>query len=177
MNQNPSIITFSGQVFNYSASILRIYHIEDIAQGLSNLCRFTGQCNRFYSVAEHSILVSRYLPLELKLAGLLHDASEAFLGDVNSPLKSLLPQYKELEQKIQQEIASRYSLPYPFPQEIHDADYEIFCQEWQELMLGKSLYVPKKDVKNIRGHFPITAKTLFLQEYKKLTKDKKGSQR
>lgn len=169
---NPEIVTSSGQVFNYVSSTPRIYHIEDIAQGLSNICRFTGQCNQFYSVAEHSLLVSNLLPPKLKLAGLLHDASEAYLGDVNSPLKSLLPEYKVLEQKIQREIAEQFGLPYPYPKEIHEADWEIFCQEWQELMpnsLYNSLYIlPPGKSTYLSCYCPALAKELFLQEYKRL---------
>lgn len=61
--------------------------IEDISWALSNMPRFTGHCNRFYSVAEHCLKVSQHCPRGLKLAGLLHDASEAYLCDIASPVK------------------------------------------------------------------------------------------
>lgn len=78
---------------------------DDVAHGLSNICRFTGQCRRFYSVAEHAVLVSVRLmivgaPTEVQLAGLHHDDSEAFLTDISRPLKLLLPGYRELEQRM-----------------------------------------------------------------------------
>ena len=60
--------------------------IEDIAHGLSMLCRFSGQCPYFYSVAEHSIYVVHCLPDNLQLEGLLHDASEAYLADLPRPV-------------------------------------------------------------------------------------------
>ena len=65
--------------------------IEDIAHGLSMLCRFAGQCRFFFSVAEHSIAVAHLLPANLKLFGLLHDASEAYLADLPRPVKAGLP--------------------------------------------------------------------------------------
>lgn len=96
------------------------YSIEEIAHSLSNLCRFTGQTSRFYSVLEHSLLV-------WELAGgcrtaLLHDASEAYVGDVASPLKRIIPAYKVIEDNVQEAIASFYNLTYPFPAAVASAD-------------------------------------------------------
>ena len=71
--------------------------IEDIAHGLSMLCRFAGQCRFFFSVAEHSIAVAHLLPANLKLFGLLHDASEAYLADLPRPVKAGLPEYRAIE--------------------------------------------------------------------------------
>src|SRR5271165_5200280 len=75
--------------------------IEDIAHGLSMLCRFVGQCRFFSSVAEHSIAVARLLPANLKLFGLLHDASEAYLADLPRPVKAGLPEYKAIEANVE----------------------------------------------------------------------------
>lgn len=85
--------------------------IEDIAFSLSHLCRFGGHCKRFYSVAEHSVYVSRLVSPEAALWGLLHDASEAYVGDMPRPLKRMLPEFVMMEGKVQQAVAERFSLP------------------------------------------------------------------
>lgn len=89
--------------------------IEDIAYSLSKVCRFAGHCSRFYSVAEHSILVSRILPPHLAMSGLLHDATEAFLGDVTRPLKEMLPNYKEIENKLANLIEQKFEISFDDP--------------------------------------------------------------
>ena len=92
--------------------------IEDIAHGLSMLCRFVGQCRFFFSVAEHSIAVARLLPANLKLFGLLHDASEAYLADLPRPVKAGLPEYKAIEANVERVIAEKFELPFPMPPEV-----------------------------------------------------------
>ena len=73
----PAISTRSGRrLYLHNPNPSQIL-IDDIAHGLAHQCRFNGQTNQFYSVAQHSVMVSSILPLELKLAGLLHDAAEA----------------------------------------------------------------------------------------------------
>ena len=83
--------------------------IEDIAFALSNKCRFSGH-TQFYSVAEHSIAVSMRLPKHLRLAGLLHDAAEAYLGDIPSPLKACLPDFQEIEARNEIAIEKKFGL-------------------------------------------------------------------
>lgn len=78
--------------------------IKDIAYSLSMKCRFNGHTKEFYSVSQHCVLVSKITPDNFKLAALLHDANEAYLPDVPSPVKSLLPQYTKLEDFIQDAI-------------------------------------------------------------------------
>lgn len=86
--------------------------IEDIACGLGHTCRFGGQSSRFYSVAEHSIHVAALLPPALQLEGLMHDAAEAYLGDVVRPVKYLaaMQPYREAEDRLADVIARRFGL-------------------------------------------------------------------
>ncbi len=85
-------------------------HVEDVAHHLSMLCRYCGAVRRFFSVAHHSVLVSRIVSPEAALAGLLHDAAEAYLGDVISPVKSKLPAFHEAEARIMLAVCERFGL-------------------------------------------------------------------
>lgn len=90
------------------------FTLYDIAHGLGRVCRFAGHTNRFYTVAEHCVHVSRLVGAEeeatpmLARAALLHDASEAFIGDVTRPLKALLPDYRKIEATVELAIANRF---------------------------------------------------------------------
>lgn len=103
--------------------------IEDIAAALSKMCRFGGHCLRFYSVAEHCVHIANAAPPHLKLAALLHDASEAYLSDIVRPVKQFLGNYLEIESKIEQTIASKYGLQWPWNKEIKRLDNAILADE------------------------------------------------
>ena len=117
-----TIKTYSGKHIDLLEPQKSDISIIDIAHGLSKICRFSGQCNQFYSVAQHSVAVAARLPEELKLWGLLHDASEAYLGDVTRPLKRLLTEYQYLEKKMMAVIAARFSLTLPEPAKVKEVD-------------------------------------------------------
>jgi uncharacterized protein len=110
--------------------------IRDIAHALSMICRFTGHCEKFYSVAEHSIRVSEILPNDLKLYGLLHDASEAYLSDVARPLKMLpmFSEYRIIEKILQEMIYIRYGLDSQEPEKVKEADNILLFTEARDLM-------------------------------------------
>jgi hypothetical protein len=101
------IMLASGALFDILDPEGSDFTLQDIAHGLGRVCRFAGQSSRFYSVAEHCVHVSRLVPLAHARAALLHDASEAFIGDVTRPLKALLPEYREIEARIEDAIATR----------------------------------------------------------------------
>src|ERR1700691_1787676 len=82
----PYIETFTGKTFSFLAPQPEDICIEDIAHATSMLCRFTGHCKYFYSVAEHCVAVSRLCSVRNDIAGLLHDSAEAYVNDMNSPL-------------------------------------------------------------------------------------------
>ncbi len=104
------IQTVSGKRVDLPTPKLDQIDINDIAYALSMKCRFNGQCKKFYSVAEHSIRVSWLLPPGLELAGLLHDANEAYLPDIPRPVKELIPQYKRVEEYMEEAINLKYGI-------------------------------------------------------------------
>lgn len=133
--------------------------IEDISHQLSNHCRFGGTSRQFYSVAEHSLRVSE-LSKEDPLGGLLHDASEAYLCDIPTPLKSLLPKYLEIEDKFMKVIADKFGFKYPLTQSTKDADKKALEIEFE-------LYVKGKQVSEL---LPIERRIHFLDRFNELTR-------
>lgn len=117
--------TISGKMLNLNALNEDDICIEDIAHALSMICRYSGHVNRFYSVAEHSINVAALVPQHLKAQALLHDASEAYLGDVSAPLKELLPQYVMIEKRVQKIILNKFGLPIDIDKAVLKADIDI----------------------------------------------------
>ena len=104
------IQTYTGrEVYPFELDLEDI-NIQDIAHSLALQCRFNGHSKMFYSVAEHCCRVSDICRDDLKGAGLLHDASEAYLSDIPSPIKDLLPEYKKAEQRIEKLIEYRFGI-------------------------------------------------------------------
>ena len=101
--------------------------IETIASALSHVNRFNGHVG-VYSVAQHCALVALQLPRHLRLAGLLHDAPEAYLGDVTSPLKAMLPEYKAIED-VYHDIIDDFFCVYTRHPEIKTADVRMLMTE------------------------------------------------
>lgn len=117
------IQTFTGKAYYpFDPSPVEV-DIIDVAHALSNLCRYTGHCRRFYSVAEHSVLVSRLVPAEHARVALLHDATEAYIADLSSPVKRGIADYGHLEEmNWVRAIAPHFDLPAAMPQCVKDAD-------------------------------------------------------
>lgn len=101
-----SIRTFTGRHIDLEAPTPEMFCIEDIAQGLSHCCRFAGQCETFYSVAQHAVLVSILVDKQYAWAALHHDDSEAYMGDLSRNLKHhpALAGYRSLEHQLSQVI-------------------------------------------------------------------------
>jgi 5'-deoxynucleotidase YfbR-like HD superfamily hydrolase len=169
---SPYIRVKSGKKFHVLSPKPCEIEISDIAHALSHLCRFTGHCSEFYSVAQHSCHVSDILPDDLKLIGLLHDASEAYCNDIASPLKKTLPQYIDVENNIQKVICRRFKLIYPYPAAIKTADRVLLATELRDL-IGHNDHkiIPLKPLdKKIKAWSTAKSRTEFLKRFNVLTK-------
>jgi 5'-deoxynucleotidase YfbR-like HD superfamily hydrolase len=112
--------------------------IRDIAIGLSHQSHFNGQSPRFFSIAQHSVMVlERFETINpealpsIKLLALLHDAPEAYTGDIVKPLKVLLPEFKEIEHNIMRAICCRFAIPMAYLPEIKPYDLEVQNLEYE----------------------------------------------
>ena len=168
----PIILTRTGRRFDFAAPTPAMISIEDIAAALSKLCRYTGHCPHFYSVAEHSVLTSHLVPPEDQLAALMHDAAEAYVGDVSRPLKSMLPDYKIIEARIEAVIALTFGLPFPMPDSVAAADLAMLGHERITVMQTKDHWpgIPPGTLPDIRIRFlnPPEAETRFLRRFRDL---------
>jgi uncharacterized protein len=145
--------------------------IEDIAHALSMMCRFGGHCDRFYSVAEHSVLVSENVPPQDALWALLHDASEAYIADIVRPAKRFINGYKDIEGRIMAAVCGAFDLPCIEPPSVKRADNAILADEAAQIMGAKPkdwiLPEPPLGVRII-GLSPSDAKAAFLTRYRAL---------
>lgn len=144
--------------------------IEDIAQALSLKCRYGGHCRRFYSVAEHSVLVSHHVAPEHALWALLHDAGEAYLADVPRPVKPSLQGWKQLEAGLMRVVCARFGLPSEEPDDVKRADFAITTDEKAALMADGPAWaglLPPLGVK-IECLSPMDARAAFMSRFKEL---------
>lgn len=139
----PSMCTRSGIEFFPLDPDPKAVKVSDISWALGMMCRYNGHCDTFYSVAEHSVLTMQYCELrwpdrkDLAKAALFHDASEAYLPDVCSPLKHdhrFGKWFNPIEEGVQKAIAEALELPELEPPEVKRADIEVFKLERGILM-------------------------------------------
>jgi uncharacterized protein len=131
------IETFTGVVFYPLDPRPEEICIEDVAHSLSLQCRFAGHCREFYSVAEHSVRVSRELPAELALWGLLHDAAEAYLVDLRRPIKRFSEMgklYRGIEAQLMLSVCDRFGLDIVEPPEVKRIDNALLMTEKRDLL-------------------------------------------
>lgn len=127
------IRTFKDRKFYFEHPEDYEFDIEEIAHSLSNQCRWTGHCRKFYSIAEHSIHCARMSPVGFTKEAFLHDASEAYVVDLSRPLKQLVSDYKTIQKNIEAAVAKFYEFPYPMSLEVQDIDNRMLVTEWQQL--------------------------------------------
>jgi hypothetical protein len=133
------IATFTGKRFYPLDPRKEDIDINDIVHALSNQSRFAGHCTQFYSVAQHSVLVSLMCDPDDMLWGLLHDASEAYLVDVPSPIKHLpeFQVYRDAEKKLMDVICDTFGIPTQEPTSVKLADKRILATEARDLTMNE----------------------------------------
>ena len=163
------IDTYTGERFHPLDPDPATIRLEDIAQGLANTCRYSGQCRFFYSVGLHSLYVSREVAKDhgplVRLYGLLHDASEAYLADVPGPVKNGFSDYQAAEKRIQNAVWTAFDLSDPDETEKaavkeadvrllhHEADTLIPTNEWMEPQAGVDYDLNAGSQSDIRERF------------------------
>lgn len=139
------IKTISGRKFYLGRDDPRQIDIADITHALSNVCRFSGHVTRFYSVAEHSLLVYHLLlswgvtSSKTLMTGLLHDATEAYLPDMPTPFKAMMPEFQAHEEFLWQVIAKHFDL-WARPEDVPDIDFnDVLLMKVSGETTGRSL--------------------------------------
>lgn len=181
------ILTYTGRRFFPLIPQAEDIDIRDIAHALSNQCRFTGHTRDFYSVAQHSVLVSLNCDPQDALWGLLHDAPEAYLVDLATPLKlsmELGPTYRWFEGGLMLSICDRFNIPRGEPKSVKLADKRSLVTEQRDLMgVGELEWWAEAT----EGHYPYepfeeeiiplppkTSELLFLRRFDELTGETNG---
>lgn len=159
------IRTYTGKKFDFLNMDPKDVNIIDIAHALSNFCRFVGHTPYHYSVAQHSVYVSRLCPDKYKLEGLMHDASEAYLGDIASPLKQHLKDYKGFEKDVDGLIREKYNLPMKESVIVKEKDQAVLQEELCQIMRERDV-CPGKII--IEPWSAQLAEKIFLREFHKL---------
>ncbi|NIT13206.1 MAG: phosphohydrolase [Candidatus Dadabacteria bacterium] len=175
---NPWITTYTGKKFHIFNPVTEEVDIEDIAHALGMQTRFNGHGKHFYSVAQHCIMVSLLVPQHLKFAALLHDAAEAYIGDIVAPLKHSLTIIQPIESRIMEVIGRKFGVTYD---ELNDPmlkalDRSMALSEAQFLGIEFEGWYEADTVKPISNLKlqnalpPEEAKSLYLETFEDLTK-------
>lgn len=169
----PTIMLSSGKQFDFLDPHNSEFDIEDVAHGLAHVCRYAGQCNDFYSVAEHSLLVSDMVE-EYAFEALLHDASEAFIGDITRPLKQLVPEFKKIEAVVEDAVIERFGMRRDYRAAVKEADLRVLAAEQLQIMApGCADWAQQAGIEpapiRVRHLRPSEAKYEFLSRFAKLS--------
>jgi len=168
------IQTLSGKKFSYQFATADDIEIEDIANALSNICRFAGHLPEFYSVAQHSVLTSLIVPAEFAFEALMHDAAEAYCQDIPAPLKALLPDYQRIETLVDDLIRQKYGINPEQAAVVKYADLVMLATERRDLDIDDGSVwqvlegIPTTDVFQITPLRPGQAFGLFMNRFNEL---------
>jgi hypothetical protein len=179
VKRRPYFRTYTGRLVHPLEPSPSEISVFDVAHSLSQMCRFLGHTEGFYSVAQHSVLVSQHVPREDALWGLLHDASEAYICDMPAPLKHdpRMSVYRDTEDLLMAAICARYDLRPEMPLSVKIADKRLLATEfrdvttiddpdWIRLECG---FEPLSDY-HIASWAPSFAESMFLDRFEELTK-------
>ena len=143
-------------IIQYQNKVLDLYklkpediQVKDIATALSKICRYAGRIPEFYSVAQHSVIVSKKVSPQLAFAALLHDAAEAYIGDVISPIKHDLPRFQQLEKRVFNVILERFNLVEDYW--LHEKHIKII----DKFVIQEEMAYFYGDAIDILGHKPV----------------------
>jgi len=174
--KGPTVTMCGGNVVSLYNTTTEMISIEDIALTLSKICRYGGRCNKFYSVAEHSVHVSKHVSRKYALAGLLHDAGEAYLIDVPKPLQIIFQGYNKLEERILSIIFEKFGIDSRIPRQVLEADKYIAMCEYKRLVNRAALVCDDgNDLSNADATFPFkwwpppVAYAKFMDRFRELT--------
>lgn len=165
--------THSGRAFYPLQPAPSEVDIDDIAHALGMVCRYAGHCRRFYSVAEHSVLLSHTVDPEHARWALLHDASEAYMGDMVRPLKYEMPKFQAAEDHLMRIIGVKFGLVGEMPAQVKEHDTRIVVDEREQIMQTSRLPWPLLEGYaslgvTIQGWSPRRAKAEYLSRYQQL---------
>ena len=127
------IETRSGRLMDFITPDPKVFSIRDIGHALAQTNRFNGHARFPYSVAQHSVYASMMAPVKLKLQALMHDAHEAYVGDMPTPLKELLPGYKAAELVMEEALRKHFDLPLMFDPIVKIIDTRLLVTEAKAL--------------------------------------------
>lgn len=127
-----------GKLYYFHPEKSKIY-LEDIAWGLSMICRFNGATKEFYSVAQHSVFVADKVKenggtKEEIYSALMHDSAEAFISDVPSPFKKFFPGFKKAETRMERFLANKFKFQFPYGKIVKEYDLIALATEMRDLM-------------------------------------------
>lgn len=180
------INTNSGKVFSFDNINPDSICLEDIAHALSYQCRYNGHCHMFYSTAEHCLNIADYIcrahanaegkakdkAKKMAAQALLHDAAEAYVGDMPGPFKALMPEFDRYEKELMGVIFTKYGLRPTLYKEVKEYDTRILLNE-KSALFPKSF--PKWEMEHtlkpledivIHGYTPTTVYPLYLKVLK-----------
>ena len=133
-NNNNWIQTYTGRQFFPANPSIEDIDIRDIAVSLSRQNRYTGHTKKPYSVAQHCVIMSQEINPKFAKEALLHDAAEAYISDISSPVRQYLPVLDVMEERILEAIVEKFRLDFPFRADIWVADLRMVATEKRDLM-------------------------------------------